>query len=97
REPYQLQDLKNVTVAIPGEWTSAYMALRLLDPEIPTVTMAFDEIMPAVLDGKVDAGLLIHEGQLSYKDENVHQIIDLGQWWYQQTDGLPLPLGGNAI
>ncbi len=97
RKPYTLEDLKNVTVAIPGTWTSAYLALRLLDPEIPTVTMAFDEIMPAVLDGKVDAGLLIHEGQLSYKDEKVHQIIDLGQWWHQLTDGLPLPLGGNAI
>jgi len=97
REPYQLADLKNLTVAIPGKWTSAFLALQLLDPEIPTTEMAFDEILPAVARGDVAAGLLIHEGQLSYKDEKVHQIIDLGQWWHQQTDGLPLPLGGNAI
>lgn len=97
REPFQVADLKNITVAIPGTWTSAYLALQLLDREIPTTVLPFDEILPAVAAGKVQAGLLIHEGQLSYKDEHVHQIIDLGQWWHQQTGGLPLPLGGNAI
>jgi 1,4-dihydroxy-6-naphthoate synthase len=97
RQPYSLDELKNITVAIPGKWTSAFLALQLFNPEIKTTVLPFDEILPAVAAGDVDAGLLIHEGQLSYKDEKVHQIIDLGQWWYQQTDGLPLPLGGNAI
>jgi 1,4-dihydroxy-6-naphthoate synthase len=97
REDYSLDDLKNVTVAIPGKWTSAYLALQLFNPEILTTLLPFDEILPAVVAGDVQAGLLIHEGQLSYKDEKVHQIIDLGQWWHQQTNGLPLPLGGNAI
>lgn len=97
RQLYSLDELKNITVAIPGKWTSAFLALQLFNPEIKTTILPFDEILPAVAAGDVDAGLLIHEGQLSYKDENVHQIIDLGQWWHQQTDGLPLPLGGNAI
>jgi 1,4-dihydroxy-6-naphthoate synthase len=97
RQPYSLDELKNVTVAIPGKWTSAFLALQLFNPQIKTTVLPFDEILPAVATGNVDAGLLIHEGQLSYKDEKVHQIIDLGQWWHQQTDGLPLPLGGNAI
>jgi len=97
RRPYSLDELQNITVAIPGKWTSAFLALQLFNPEIKTTILPFDEILPAVAAGDVDAGLLIHEGQLSYKDEKVHQIIDLGQWWYQQTDGLPLPLGGNAI
>lgn len=97
RQPYSLDELKDVTVAIPGKWTSAFLALQLFNPEIKTTVLPFDEILPAVAAGDVDAGLLIHEGQLSYKDEKVHQIIDLGQWWYQRTDGLPLPLGGNAI
>lgn len=97
REDLSVEDLKNVTVAIPGKWTSAYLALQLLDPEIPTTVLPFDEILPAVIRGDVAAGLLIHEGQLSYKDEKVHQVIDLGQWWHQRTNGLPLPLGGNTI
>lgn len=97
RQQYSLDELKDVTVAIPGKWTSAFLALQLFNPEIKTTVLPFDEILPAVAAGDVDAGLLIHEGQLSYKDEKVHQIIDLGQWWHQQTDGLPLPLGGNAI
>jgi 1,4-dihydroxy-6-naphthoate synthase len=97
RQPYSLDELKDVTVAIPGKWTSAFLALQLFNPKIKTTVLPFDEILPAVAAGNVDAGLLIHEGQLSYKDEKVHQIIDLGQWWHQQTDGLPLPLGGNAI
>jgi 1,4-dihydroxy-6-naphthoate synthase len=97
RQQYSLDELTNITVAIPGKWTSAFLALQLFNPEIKTTILPFDEILPAVAAGDVDAGLLIHEGQLSYKDEKVHQIIDLGQWWHQQTDGLPLPLGGNAI
>jgi len=97
RQQYSLDELKDVTVAIPGKWTSAFLALQLFNPEIKTTILPFDEILPAVAAGDVDAGLLIHEGQLSYKDEKVHQIIDLGQWWHQQTNGLPLPLGGNAI
>lgn len=97
RENYSLDDVKKQTVAIPGELTSAYLALKLFAPEIATVSMPFDEILPAVARGDVNAGLLIHEGQLTYGDEGLHNIIDLGAWWASETDGLPLPLGGNAI
>lgn len=97
REPFSLDEIKQQTVAVPGTQTSAYLALKLFAPEIETVAMPFDEILPAVAEGKVPAGLLIHEGQLTYANEGVHNILDFGQWWSQQTGGLPLPLGGNAI
>jgi 1,4-dihydroxy-6-naphthoate synthase len=97
REPFSLDEIKQQTVAVPGLQTSAYLALKLFAPEIETVAMPFDEILPAVAEGKVAAGLLIHEGQLTYANEGVHNILDFGQWWSQQTGGLPLPLGGNAI
>ena len=89
--------LEGKTVAIPGEWTSAALALRLWNPGVKTCVIPFDEIIPAVLEGKADAGVVIHEGQLTYNDEGLERIVDLGVWWAEEEDGLPLPLGGNAI
>jgi 1,4-dihydroxy-6-naphthoate synthase len=89
--------LDGVTIAIPGLWTSAWLALQLYQPGLKHVVMPFDEILEAVRDGKVDAGLLIHEGQLTYADEGLRLVVDLGVWWAERTGGLPLPLGGNLI
>ncbi|MBV9867908.1 MAG: hypothetical protein JO316_21345 [Abitibacteriaceae bacterium] len=97
REPFSLEAVKQQTVAIPGTMTSAYLALKLFAPDIQTTTMPFDQILPAVAEGKVAAGLLIHEGQLTYSQAGLHNIVDLGGWWAEQTGGLPLPLGGNVI
>ena len=94
--PLQSDDLLSVTVAVPGLMTSAYLALRLYQPLVNYVVLPFDEILPAVVNGKVDAGVIIHEGQLTYQEEGVHKVVDLGEWWYHET-GLPLPLGGNVI
>jgi 1,4-dihydroxy-6-naphthoate synthase len=94
---YSLDEIKSQVVAIPGRQTSAYLALKLFAPEIETVEMSFDEILPAVIAGDVPAGLLIHEGQLTYAQSGTHLVLDLGKWWSEQTGGLPLPLGGNAI
>lgn len=89
--------LAGVTVAVPGELTSAYLALRLFHPGVKTTVMPFDQIQEAVVRGDVQAGLLIHEGQLTYQDEGLRKIVDLGEWWADRTGGLPLPLGGNVI
>lgn len=89
--------LDGVTVAIPGLWTSAWLALQLYQQGLKHVVMPFDEILEAVRDGKVEAGLLIHEGQLTYADEGLRLVVDLGVWWAERTNGLPLPLGGNLI
>jgi 1,4-dihydroxy-6-naphthoate synthase len=89
--------LSGVRVAVPGLLTSAYLALKLYDPSLETVVMPFDEIQEAVKRGDVAAGLLIHEGQLTYQDEGLRKIVDLGEWWAERTGGLPLPLGGNCI
>ena len=97
REPMAREDLKGADVAVPGEMTSAYLALRMFAPEARTHTVAFDEIIPHVKAGKADVGLIIHEGQLTYADEGLHLVADLGEWWAAETGGLPLPLGGNAI
>lgn len=97
REAFSLEEIKKQTVAVPGLQTSAYLALKLFAPEIEISVLPFDEILPAVARGEVSAGLLIHEGQLTYGDEGLHNIIDLGAWWAGETNGLPLPLGGNAI
>ena len=88
---------KKLTIAHPGVRTSSYLALRLWAPDAPIIEMAFDEILPAVAAGEVAAGVLIHEGQLTYGASGVHLALDFGRWWGEQTDGLPLPLGGNAI
>jgi 1,4-dihydroxy-6-naphthoate synthase len=89
-------EIKRKTIAVPGRLTTAYLALKMFAPEIETEVVAFDEIIPSVLEGKYEAGLIIHEGQLTYDRSGLHRIVDLGKWWLQMT-GLPLPLGGNAI
>jgi 1,4-dihydroxy-6-naphthoate synthase len=89
-------ELKRVTIAVPGAMTTAYLTLRLRLGDVRTVTIPFDKIMDAVEEGDVEAGLLIHEGQLTYAARGFHKVIDLGEWWKEET-GLPLPLGGNAI
>jgi 1,4-dihydroxy-6-naphthoate synthase len=89
--------LEGVTVAIPGTLTSAWLALQMYQPGLAFEVMPFDRIQDAVREGAVDAGLLIHEGQLTYADEGLRKIVDLGEWWHARTGGLPLPLGGNLI
>ena len=89
--------LKGVRVAIPGELTTAFLALRLYDPSVQYVVMPFDKIQEAVHAGEIAAGLLIHEGQVTYEEEGLQKIVDLGEWWADRTGGLPLPLGGNVI
>jgi 1,4-dihydroxy-6-naphthoate synthase len=89
--------VKGRTVAIPGTLTTAYLALRLYEPDFEYVVVPFDQIENFVLQGKADAGLLIHEGQLTYADNGLTKIVDLGEWWAERTGGLPLPLGANII
>ena len=89
-------ETKRLTIAVPGTLTTAYLALKLWAPEIETEGVPFDQIIPQVLAGKYAAGLIIHEGQLTYGTSGLHKIIDLGVWWREQT-GMPLPLGGNAV
>src|SRR5437667_6780167 len=89
--------LKGLRVAVPGELTTAFLALRLFDPKVEYTVLPFDRIQQAVHAGEVDAGLLIHEGQLTWADEGLKKIVDLGEWWAERTGGLPLPLGGNVI
>lgn len=96
RKPLSKDDLNGARIAVPGPLTSAYLALRLWLPTFEAVPMPFDAIGRAVAGGDVDAGLLIHEGQLTYLDDGFHLIVDLGEWWYADT-GLPLPLGGNVV
>jgi 1,4-dihydroxy-6-naphthoate synthase len=97
REPTDLDDLRTRTIAIPGTLTTAYLALRLcLGKDQKVAVMPFDQILPAVAEGRVDAGVIIHEGQLYYGDRGLHRVLDLGQWWHETT-GLPLPLGGNVV
>ena len=93
---YTLDEVKKLRIAVPGTLTTAYLTLKLFAPEIETVTVDFDKIIPAVVSGEFDAGLIIHEGQLTYARDGLKKILDLGVWWHDQT-GLPLPLGGNAI
>jgi 1,4-dihydroxy-6-naphthoate synthase len=93
---YTLDEVKKLRIAVPGTLTTAFLTLKLFAPDIETVTVPFDKIIPAVLSGEFDAGLIIHEGQLTYATDGLKKIIDLGVWWNEQT-GLPLPLGCNAI
>jgi len=97
RRPVVPEELTSLTVAVPGRLTSASLALKMWNPALQTVVRPFDEIMPAVSSGEVDAGVVIHEGQLTWQDEGFHKIVDLGEWWAEETGGLPLPLGGNVI
>jgi 1,4-dihydroxy-6-naphthoate synthase len=96
RAPMSLAELRGRRIAIPGKLTSAYLALRLFAPEFEPVVTPFDQIEDAVAHGDVDVGLLIHEGQLTFADNGLHLIQDLGEWWFAET-GLPLPLGGNVV
>jgi 1,4-dihydroxy-6-naphthoate synthase len=89
--------LDGVTVAVPGLLTTAFLALRLYKPDVKHAVIPFDQIQDQVRDGRAQAGLLIHEGQLTYADEGLRKIVDLGEWWTAKTRGLPLPLGGNVI
>lgn len=96
RQPMSRSDIRGKRIAIPGTLTSAYLALRLFEPEFDAVVVPFDEIEDAVVEGNVDLGLLIHEGQLTFADKGLHLVRDLGEWWFGET-GLPLPLGGNVV
>ncbi|MDA1082142.1 MAG: ABC transporter substrate-binding protein [Gemmatimonadetes bacterium] len=89
-------DVRGKRVAVPGLLTSAYLALRLYEPDFEAVPMPFDQVEAAVIDGSVDMGLIIHEGQLTYADIGLALVADMGEWWYGET-GLPLPLGGNVV
>lgn len=97
REPLERDDLRGKKIAVPGTMTSAFLALKLYFPEADTFVVPFDQIIAHVKDGRADVGLIIHEGQLTYKDEGLHLVVDLGQWWGSETGGLPLPLGGNVV
>ena len=94
--PFSASEVKNVKVAVPGTLTTAYLTLQLFAPGIETAVVPFDQIIPQVASGKYQAGLIIHEGQLTYSKSGLQKVVDLGQWWLRVT-GLPLPLGGNAI
>jgi 1,4-dihydroxy-6-naphthoate synthase len=96
REPFSVDELKDKRIAVPGELTSAFLALKLHSPEFDYKVVPFDQIIDEVVKGDFDAGLLIHEGQLTYQDDGLVKILDLGDWWKKET-GLPLPMGGNAI
>jgi 5,8-dihydroxy-2-naphthoate synthase len=89
--------LEGVRVAIPGELTTAFLALRLYDPSVEYTVVPFDQIQEKVHAGEFAAGLLIHEGQLTYAEQGLKKIVDLGEWWADRTGGLPLALGGNVI
>jgi 1,4-dihydroxy-6-naphthoate synthase len=91
-----LNQVKKTRIAVPGTLTTAYLTLKLFAPDIETAVVPFDKIIPAVVSGEFDAGLIIHEGQLTYANDGLVKLLDLGHWWREQT-GLPLPLGGNAI
>jgi len=94
--PLTPADLGRIKIAVPGTLTTAYLALKIFNPEIETEVVPFDQIIPEVLAGKYEAGLIIHEGQLTYSNNGLYKVIDLGVWW-RETTGLVLPLGGNAI
>jgi 1,4-dihydroxy-6-naphthoate synthase len=97
RAPTTIDELRGKTIAIPGKLTTAYLALQLcLGKDVSVQVMPFDQILPAVAEGRAEVGLIIHEGQLYYGDKGLHKVVDLGQWWYEKTS-LPLPLGGNVV
>src|SRR5919108_3432466 len=96
RRPMARDELKGKRIAIPGPLTTAYLALKLYEPDFVAVPTPFDRIEDAVVEGTADLGLLIHEGQLTYSERGLHLVADMGAWWFEQT-GLPLPLGGNVV
>jgi 1,4-dihydroxy-6-naphthoate synthase len=95
-KPYTRESIRGKRIAIPGPMTTAYLALRLYQPDFVAVPIAFDQIEDAVKKGEVDLGLIIHEGQLTYAEDGLTLIADMGEWWFSET-GLPLPLGGNVV
>ncbi len=95
-KPLTPEDLGKIKIAVPGELTTAFLALKIFNPNVETATVPFDQIIPEILAGNYDAGLIIHEGQLTYSSSGLYRVLDLGIWWHEQT-GLVLPLGGNAI
>jgi len=95
-QPFSESEIRQKRIAVPGKLTTAYLALQLFAPGIETVVVPFDQIIPQVLEGKHEAGLIIHEGQLTYSKSGLQRVVDLGKWWFR-VSGLPLPLGGNAI
>jgi 1,4-dihydroxy-6-naphthoate synthase len=96
KEPRKAEEISNMKIAVPGEMTSAFLALRLYNQDFEYEVVPFDDIIDHVKKGKSDAGLLIHEGQLFYKQVGLDKVLDLGEWWHNET-GLPLPMGGNVI
>ena len=96
KTPMRPNELKGKVIAIPGTMTSAFLILKLFEPNFNHIVVPFDQVFQAVSEGRADGGVVIHEGQLTYARKGLHRVIDLGQWWHQKT-GLPLPLGGNAI
>jgi len=98
REPVEPAALRHLRIAVPGTLTSAFLALRLyLESDFDHVVVPFDAIPERVQAGDVDAGLVIHEGQLTWSRDGLHRVLDLGAWWHERTEGLPLPLGGNVV
>lgn len=96
REHWRAEDLRGRRIAVPGTLTTAFLALQLWKPGLEHVVIPFDQIMGAVITGRVDAGLIIHEGQVTFASLGLHKVVDLGEWWLKEY-GLPLPLGGNVI
>ena len=94
--PMKPQELKGKVVAVPGEMTTAFLILRIFEPDFIPLVVPFDKIFETVMRRKAEAGLIIHEGQLTFPTLGLHKVIDLGEWWYKETQ-LPLPLGGNVI
>ena len=95
-EPMKAEELSTVTIGVPGTLTSAFLALKIYNPDLKYEVIPFDKIIDAVETGRCGAGLLIHEGQLFYERIGLHKVLDLGEWWHEET-GLPLPMGGNVI
>jgi 1,4-dihydroxy-6-naphthoate synthase len=90
-------EISKLKIAVPGTLTSAFLALSIFEPNFEYEVVPFDQIIQVVVDRQCDAGLLIHEGQLFYQTHGLHKVLDLGEWWHEHTNGLPLPMGGNAI
>jgi len=96
RTPIAASEISKLRIAVPGTLTSAFLALRIFNSDFQYEVIPFDQIIAAVQDGRCNAGLLIHEGQLFYESIGLHKVLDLGEWWHERT-GLPLPMGGNVI
>ncbi len=93
---HSMEEVRDKKIAVPGKLTTAYLVLQLFAPHSETEVVPFDQIIPQVLEGKFEAGLIIHEGQVNFDKFGLHKLVDLGKWW-RETTGLPLPLGGNVI